>query len=321
MTHANAPLTPTGRLRLASLIVDDGWTIARAAERFQVSAATAWKWSRRYRAGLPMTDRPSRPATSPNQTPRRTEHRIIGLRHTRRWGPARIAYHLHLNPSTVHRVLVRYRMPLLAHLDQATGLVVRKTPPVSYTRERPGELVHMDIKKLGRIPTGGGWRALGRGNTPPRARPGLGYAYLHHVVDDCSRLAYSEILPDEKKETITAFWRRARQEFAGWGITIERVMTDNGSGYRSRLFNQVLAAQGIRHKYTRPYRPQTNGKVERFNRTLMAEWAYADTYDSEAARARRYPGWLHDYNHHRPHHALGGRTPAEVVHNLTGYYS
>ena len=174
---------------------------------------------------------------------------------------------------------------------------------------------------LGRIPTGGGWRKLGRAHPQVKSHSGLGYAYLHHVVDDCSRLAYSEILADEKKETITAFWRRARQEFAGWGITIERVMTDNGAGYRSRLFNQVLDAQGIRHKYTRPYRPQAGGKVERFNRTLMAEWAYADTYDSEATRARRYPEWLHDYNHHRPHHALGGQTPAEVVHNLTGHYT
>lgn len=319
MTHANAPLTPTGRLRLAQLIVNDGWSCARAAERFQVSASTAHKWSRRYRDGLPMTDRSSRPATSPNQTPQRTERRIIKLRHTRRWGPARIAYHLGLAPSTVHRVLRRYRMPALACLDQATGLPVRRMPANSYVHDAPGDMVHMDIKKLGRIPDGGGWRKLGRGNDKTKGHSGVGYAYLHHVVDDCSRLAYSEILGDEKKDTVAGFWNRARDFFTGYGIDISRVMTDNGPAYRSRLFNNVLAAQQVKHVFTRPYRPQTNGKVERFNRTLVAEWAYADTYDGEAARARQYPGWLDHYNHHRPHSALGGLTPAEVVRNLTGH--
>lgn len=239
MTHANAPLTPTGRLRLATLIVDDGWSCRRAAERFQVSASTAYKWSRRYRAGLPLTDRTSKPATSPNQTPRRTEHRIIALRHTRRWGPARIAYHLGLNPSTVHRVLRRYRMPPLACLDQATGLPIRRQPAASYVYAAPGDMVHMDIKKLGRIPDGGGWRTLGRGNDTTKGHSGVGYAYLHHVVDDCSRLAYSEILPDEKKETVVAFWLRARALLADYGITIARVMTDNGPAYRSKLLGEV----------------------------------------------------------------------------------
>ena len=172
MTHANAPLTPTGRLRLAKLIVDDGWSCARAAERFQVSASTAYKWSRRYRNGEPMDDRPSTPDRSPNRTPTRTEHRIIKLRHTRRWGPARIAYHLGLNPSTVHRVLRRYRAPKLACLDQATGLPVRREPPRSYVYDTPGQMVHMDIKKLGRIPTGGGWRKLGRGNDATKGHSG-----------------------------------------------------------------------------------------------------------------------------------------------------
>ena len=321
MTHANAPLTPTGRLRLATLIVDDGWSCARAAERFQVSASTAYKWSRRYRNGESMDDRPSTPARSPNRTPTRTEHRIIKLRHTRRWGPARIAYHLGLNPSTVHRVLRRYRAPKLACLDQATGLPVRREPPRSYVYDTPGQMVHMDIKKLGRIPTGGGWRKLGRGNDATKGHSGVGYAYLHHVVDDCSRLAYSEILADEKKDTVVAFWGRARDFYAGYGITISRVMTDNGPAYRSTVLARVLGAQNIKHIFTKPYRPQTNGKVERFNRTLAAEWAYADTYDGEAARAARYPGWLHHYNHHRPHTALGGSTPADVVHNLTGHNS
>lgn len=234
-------------------------------------------------------------------------------------GPARIALHLGLNPSMVHRVLRRYRMPCLSCLDQATGLPVRKAPARAYVYDAPGDMVHMGIKKQGRIPDGGSWRMLGRGNTTHRAYSGVGYAYLHHLVDDCSRLAYSEILADERKDTVVAFWCRARLFFAGYGISINRVMTDNGPAYRSRLFNRMLDAQGIKHVFTRPYHPQANGKVERFNRTLAAGWAYADTYDSEAARAQRYPVWLHYYNHHRPHNALGGRTPAQVIHNLTGH--
>ena len=162
MTHANAPLTPIGRLRLARLIVDDGWPVRRAAERFQYSPATASKWTARFRAGEPLADRSSRPGWSPCRTARRLERRIIGLRVTRRWGPHRISYHLGLPRSTVGRVLSRYRMPVLAHLDQATGRVVRRPQPVRYERATPGELVHVDIKKLGRIPDGGGHRKLGR---------------------------------------------------------------------------------------------------------------------------------------------------------------
>lgn len=330
MTHANAPLTPTGRLRLAKVIVEDGWAVRRAAERFQCSPATASKWARRYRAAEPLTDRPSRPRRSPGRCPRRLERRIVALRFCRRWGPHRIGYHLGVPRSTVGRVLARYRMPLLSHLDQATGLPVRRPRPVRYEADVPGQLVHVDIKKLGRIPDGGGWRAHGRGSSQDlkagaardrAARAGAagsrGYHYLHHAVDDHSRLAYSEILADERKETAAGFWTRANAFFIEAGIQVSAVMTDNGSCYRSRDF-AIALGQDIKHRRTRPYRPQTNGKVERFNRTLATEWAYAVTYASDKARAATYDAWLHHYNHHRPHTGIGGHVPSDRVHNLTG---
>ena len=322
MSHANAPLTPIGRRRLAALIVDDGWPIRRAAERFQVSPATASKWATRYRAGESLEDRSSRPHHSPTRLSKRREHRIISLRFTRQWGPHRISYHLGIPRSTIERVLTRYRMPLLAHIDRATGLPVRAPRIARYEKQAPGELVHVDIKKLGRIPDGGGHRMLGpegRKNSGYGKR-GRGYAFLHHAVDDYSRLAYSEILTDEKKETAAGFWERARGFFAEAGVTVTAVMTDNGSCYRSHVFAAALGP-GVKHRRTRPYRPQTNGKVERFNRTLAAEWAYAYTYDSDEARAATYEAWLHHYNHHRPHTGIGGQTPSDRVHNLTGNYT
>lgn len=209
--HRNAPLTETGRLRLVRCVVQDGWPLRRAAERFQVSPTTAQRWARRYRelgeAG--MTDRSSRPHHSPRRTPARTERRIIKVRVLRRWGPARIAYLLGLNPATVHRVLTRYRLARLAHLDRATGRVIRRCE-----REKPGELVHVDIKKLGNIPDGGGHKTLGR-LAGRKTRSGVGYSYLHNAIDDHSRLAYSEILTDEKK---ARGYRRSRGRVAGFGI-------------------------------------------------------------------------------------------------------
>jgi transposase InsO family protein len=314
MPHRNAPLTETGRLRLARCVVDEGWPLRRAAERFQVSPTTAKRWADRYRtlgeAG--MSDRSSRPHHSPRRTATRTERRIIKVRILRRWGPARIAYLLHLNPATVHRVLVRYRLARLSQLDRATGRPMRR-----YERATPGELVHVDIKKLGNIPDGGGHKTLGR-QAGRKTRANAGYSYLHNAVDDHSRLAYSEILPDERKETAAAFWTRAQAFFTQAGITVQRVLTDNGACYRSHPWRDALAQTGIVHKRTRPYRPQTNGKVERFNRTLLDEWAYAQPYRTEQERRDAYPAWLHTYNHHRGHTALKGQPPASRVPNLTG---
>jgi transposase InsO family protein len=309
--------------------VEEGWPLRRAAERFQVAVGTARRWAERYRehgeAG--MVDRSSRPLRSPGRTPTRTERRIIKVRLARRWGPARIAGLLGLAPSTVHRVLTRYRVAQLAHLDRATGRVIRR-----YEWATPGELVHVDIKKLGNIPHGGGHRVVGRqaGQRHRSATRGkhrdrnanshLGYSYLHNAVDDHSRLAYTEILPDETKHTAVAFWGRAQAFFAAAGIRVARVLTDNGSCYRSQLWRDTLAAAGISHKRTRPYRPQTNGKVERFNRTLLDEWAYNQPYQTEAARRAALPTWLHHYNHHRHHTSIGG-PPASRVPNLPGQNS
>ena len=323
MSHGNASLTPTGRLRLARCVVEDGWPLRRAAERFGVSVTTAQRWSGRYRqqgqAG--MGDRSSRPHRCPAQLPARIEHQIMGLRVTRRWGPARIGYRLRLNPATVGKVLARYQAPRLVWTDPATGCRLRAEPkPLRYEHAAPGDLVHVDIKKLGRIPDGGGHRFLGRAagvRVKKGAKPGT--AYIHHAMDDHSRLVYSEILADERKETASAFWTRANGYFTSCGIIVLRVLTDNGSAYRSRLFSEALGS--ITHKRTRPYRPQTNGKVERFNRTLGEEWAYARLYLSEAERVAAYPGFIHTYNHHRGHTALGGKSPADRVPNLRGQYS
>jgi transposase InsO family protein len=314
MPHRNAPLSETGRLRLARCVVEDGWPLRRAAERFQVSPTTAKRWADRYRHAGPagMADRSSRPHSSPRRTPTRTERRIIKVRVLRRWGPARIAGLLGLKTSTVHRVLVRYRLNRLAWMDRATGRVIRR-----YEHSAPGELVHVDIKKLGNIPDGGGHKTLGRA-AGRKTRSGAGYSYIHTAVDDHSRLAYSEILTDETKHTAAGFWTRAQAFFTDCGITVLRVLTDNGSCYKSTPWRDTLTAAGITHKRTRPYRPQTNGKVERFNRTLLEEWAYAHPYRSETERRQAFPAWLHTYNHHRPHTALDGQPPASRIPNLTG---
>ena len=324
MVHRNAPLSETGRLRLARCVVEDGWSYRRAAERFQVSATTARRWAGRYRqvGAAGMVDRSSRPRRCPTRTPALLERRIVKLRCVRRWGPARIAGRLGLPASTVHAVLARYRVPPLAHLDRATGARIRR-----YEHPAPGDLVHVDVKKLGRIPDGGGWRAVGpaQGERNARAttrlrrnnKPVIGWSYLHTALDDHSRLTYTEILPDETQQTAAAFWTRAQAFFTAAGIPVRRVLTDNGSCYRSRLWRDTLTATGIRHRRTRPYRPQTNGKVERYHRTLADEWAYARPYLSDAIRADALDSWLHFYNHHRDHTAIGG-PPATRVPNLSG---
>jgi transposase InsO family protein len=284
-----------------------------AAEAQGCSAATGYKWIRRFLAeghgGL--HDRSSRPHRSPARLDARREAAILARRQATLEGPHRIAWALGESPSTVHRVLRRLGAPRLRDLDRPTRVIVR------YERERAGELVHVDVKKQGRIPAGGGWRAHGRDRmTGSRTKRGMGYDFVHAAVDDRSRLAYAEILADERKETASAFMTRALGFFADRGISVERVLTDNGSCYRSRPFAEVLAEAGVSHRRTRPYRPQTNGKVERFNLTLKWEWAYAKPYETNASRTDALEQWLHDYNYHRPHMAHAGRPPISAVNNV-----
>jgi transposase InsO family protein len=333
VSHSNAILAPAGRLKLAQCVVNHHWPLRRAAERFNVSVPTAARWAKRYveHGAAGMQDRPSRPLSCPHRSAVRTEHRVVGLRTSKRWGPARIAYHLHLNISTVHRILHRYHCPPLRFTDPATGTRIRQERARRYEYAWPGEMIHVDVKKLGRIPDGGGHRSLGRvaGDANKRARNlaegagknrGLlrGFTFIHHALDDHSRYVYSEILPDETKETTAAFMRNAIAAFSAQGVKIQRVLTDNGSCYRSKAFAQVLAEAGIRHKRTRPYRPQTNGKVERFNRILLEEWAYARPFVSETERQACYQDFIEHYNQARPHTALRGASPASRVTNQPG---
>lgn len=238
-------------------------------------------------------------------------------RRIRKLGPARLGPILGLPASTTHRILVRHGLNRLAHLDRPTGQVIRR-----YERDRPGELVHVDVKKLGRIPDGGGHKVLGRQAGRAR-RSNVGFDYVHSAVDDHSRLAYSEIHPDEKADTCAAFLRRPAAFFVASGIDrIERVLTDNAWPYRkSFAWQQALADLGATGKLTRAYRPQTNGKVERFNRTLLDEWAYLRPYTSNTERTEALADFLHTYNHHRCHTALGGNPPISRVNNAAGQYT
>jgi transposase InsO family protein len=315
--HRNAPLTPEGRFRLC-LLIEDGWTIAAAAESMRISRQTAHKWWRRYqqggRAGL--EDRSSRPRRCPTKTPDKVERRLVELRRRHQLGPARLAPRAGVPASTLHAVWVRHGVSRLSDLERRAGRVVRRIET-----SHPGELVHIDIKKQARIPKGGGWRVKGvQHKNTSKSRPRIGYAYVHSAIDAYSRLAYSEVHADEQATTAVAFWRRARDFFASYGITVERVLTDNGGCYRSSAFGAELIATAVVHTRTKPYCPQTNGKIERFNRTLLNEWAYARPYLSEAARTRALDKWLHMYNHHRHHTAIGG-TPISRVNNLVGSHT
>lgn len=330
MSHANAALTPRARLRLAQLVVDHGWPIARAAERYDVSWPTAKRWADRYRSAgaVGMGDRSCRPHRIANRTPAPVVRKIVHLRWKQRLGPVEIGAKLQMPASTVHAVLVRCRINKLWHIDRATGEPIRR-----YEHDHPGSLLHVDVKKLGNVPDGGGWRYVGRAQgtrnrhaTPGKPRnanrgPKMGTAYVHTVLDDHSRVAYAEIHDDETTATATAVLRRAVAWFADRGVTIERVLSDNGSCYRSRLWAQTCAELGITPKKTRPYRPQTNGKIERFHRTLGAGWAFRRLYTSETARRAALPAWLHEYNHHRPHTATRKLPPITRLTNLTGHYT
>lgn len=316
MAHRNARLTVHGRRLIVTRVLEEGWSPATAAEAAGVSRATVYKWLARFRehgeAGL--EDRTSRPQRCPNRIDAKLEARILLARKRRRWGPHLLEFYLGVPRSTAYKVLVRHGCSRLADFDRPTG------KPIRYVKDRPGELLHVDVKKLGRIPDGGGWRAHGRDGTLDRSHKGrLGYDKLHIAVDDHSRLAFVQVHADETGETCAAFLTDAVAWFAAQGVVIERVMTDNAKNYTvSRDFQRVLRKNRIKHKRIRAYRPQTNGKVERFNRTLVDEFAYARTFNSNQHRLDALPRWIRYYNTRRRHTGLNGHTPHETVNNVCG---
>lgn len=335
VSHANAALTPRARLRLAQLVVNEGWTYAAAAKMFMVAARTAKKWADRYRAEGPagMVDRSSRPHVSPAKTPPQTVRRIVALRWRRRLGPAQIAGRLEMAASTVHAVLTRCRINRLSRIDRITGEPLRR-----YEHTHPGSLIHVDVTKFANIPDGGGHKFVSReqskrnaiatghrtgqrGDQAARYRPRIGTAFVHTVIDDHSRIAYAEICTDEKAVTAIAVLRRAVAWFAERGVAVERVLSDNGSAYKSHAWREACSELRIVPKRTRPYRPQTNGKIERFHRTLADGWAYTRLYESTEQRNAALPGWLHFYNHHRAHSAIGGQPPISRLTNLPGHHT
>jgi len=309
VAHRRAKLTPYGRAVLVERVLVHGWSVGEAAKAASVSGATVYKWLRRFREEGPpgLQDRSSAPHRRPRALSRSEVRRIVAGRRRLKVGPHRLGPELGHPRSTVYGVLRRAGLSRLAHLDRPTST------PIRYERSRPGELVHVDVKKLGRIRPGGGWKMLGRSVDTRRKRyeGRTGYDYLHAAVDDHSRYAYVEVHPDERGTTCAGFLARAAEHFAGLGVRVEAVMTDQAKNYvLSRDFQAGLAEIGAHHVVTRPYRPQTNGKVERFNRTLLEEWAYVRLYRSNQARLDALPRWLRTYNSRRPHTALGGRPPA-----------
>jgi transposase InsO family protein len=326
--HANAPLGPKGRLTMVRRVIEHGWSLAQAAEAAGVSERTCSKWVGRYRqegeAGL--LDRSSAPRSVPHRTPDELVEVIVSLRRLRMTG-AEIAFCLAMALSTVSAVLSRVGLGKLSRLEPLE-------PPNRYERRHPGELIHVDVKKLARIPAWGaghrvhGNRRLQRKQTKTDAagrRVGqIGWEFVHVCIDDATRLAYVEILADEKATTAVAFLRRALAFYARHGIAVERVMTDNGSAYRSSIHAFACRQMGLRHLRTRPYRPRTNGKAERFIRTLLGGWAYGAIYGSSHERAAALDGWLWTYNHRRPHGSLSHKPPIarlNELNNLPGSYS
>ena len=321
--HGNAELSLNKRRRLAERVQEDGWTLAKAAEAAEVSVRTARKWVRRYRAeGEPgLLDRSSRPYSSPNATPEQRVQLIAALRRSTRMTGAEIAETLAMPITTVQGILTRIGLGRLSRLDQER--VVR------YERSRPGELVHIDVKKLGRIEGGAGHRVTGRRHYNPTrgprgaARKTVGWEFCHVAIDDYSRLAYVEVLDDERATSAIGFLRRARSFFADHGIRVERVMTDNGSAHISTAHAIACRALHVKHLRTRPRRPQTNGKAERFIRTMLGGWAYARIYGSSLERRAALDRWLDFYNRRRPHGALGRQPPVSRLggNNLLGSYT
>ena len=310
MSHRNARLTVHARLLIVQRY-QAGWPQARIAEQLGVSRGTVAKWVHRYdthgEAGL--EDRPSRPHTMPRRTADEVEAQVLELRRERHRGAVFLAGELGLVASTVGRILRRHQMPALSAIDPITGEPVRRRHSGErYERARPGELLHVDVKKLGRVPEGGGWRLHGRSEAV-RGR-GNGYDFLHVAIDDHTRLAYIEALPDEREMTCAGFLHRAASWFRTRGVTVERVLTDNALAYRrGRNWAAVCVALGIRRRFIKPGCPWTNGKAERLNRTLLTEFAYAQPWTSNPARLAAMDSWVHDYNTRRAHSALGGQPP------------
>jgi transposase InsO family protein len=314
-------LTIHGRALLVDRIINGQRPVSHIAAELGVSRQCAHRWVRRFRqqgmAGL--ADRSSRPHRCPRQTSPEVEEAVIALRCSRRRGQDWIGAELGLPARTVSTILRRRQLPYLRECDPLTGALIRasKTTAVRYERSRPGELIHMDVKKIGRIPEGGGWKAHGKGtaNSGAHKRARIGFDYVHSAIDDYSRLAYSEILTDEKGATCGAFLARAADYFAAHGVTtIERVITDNHFSYRrSADVAAVIATLGATHKFIRPHCPWQNGKVERYNRTLQTEWAYRQVFTTNEARSTALAPWLEHYNNHRRHSALGGQPPITRV--------
>jgi transposase InsO family protein len=310
VAHARAKLTVLGRQLLVNRVLIDGWKPADAAKAMGVSRQTAYKWLRRFHdeGASGLSDRTSAPKRCPHRLTPDAVATIVATRLETLYGPHRLAYALGRPRSTIYGVLRRERLSRLSFIDRPTRTVVR------YERARPGELLHVDVKKLGRIRRGGGWKMLGRemGQTGEKKRNPVGYDYLHVAVDDHSRVAFVQALADEKAPTCVQFVRDATAYFASEGVTIERIMTDNARNYTpSTVFKKALADLGISHRRTKLYRPQTNGKAERFNRTLLEEFAYKTLFTSNDQRMNALGPWLDFYNDARPHTAIGGLTPLQ----------
>jgi transposase InsO family protein len=316
VSHRNARLTFHGRCLLVQRVRGEGMPVAHVARAMGISRQCAHRWVARFDAegegGL--VDRSSRPRRMPTRTAPEVEALVIAARVEHRRGQDWLGPELGVPARTVSRILRRHDVPRLAVCDPMTGEVIRasKTTAVRYERDRPGELVHMDVKKVGRIPDGGGWRAHGRemGSSAARKKAPIGYDYVHSVVDDHSRYAYSEILDDEKADTCSAFFARALENFLTRGVTVESVMTDNHWSYtRSSSLRVLLASRNIKHSLIRAHCPWQNGKVERFNRTLQTEWAYRHVFTNNSERSTALAPWLDNYNNRRRHSAIGGLPP------------